>query len=45
MESPIMFTLWGSTAKKGGATRRLQIFENLLYIKTRLKFSSNERAS
>ena len=26
MESPIMFILWGSTAKKGGATQRLQIF-------------------
>ena len=26
MESPIMLALWGSTAKKGGATQRLQIF-------------------
>ena len=29
MESPIMLTLWGSTAEKGGATRRLQILRKL----------------
>ena len=45
MESPIMFTLWGSTAKRAVLPEGYKFSENSLYIKTRLKFSSNEIAS
>ena len=37
MESPIMLALWGSTAKKGGATQRLHIFRKIALYKNQMK--------
>ena len=37
MESPIMLTLWGSTAKKGGTTQRLQIFRKFALHENQMK--------
>ena len=46
MESPITFTLWGSTAKNWAVLPEGYKFsEKLFYIKTGWKLSLNERAS